>query len=98
MADRAPDHGECEGRLMASAGTRPRVAARAVKGIVGWLCHGSVEGVVVGMVDTRMLDGATSRRLARRIGEAKTTRTKIRTKIRTKTETKEETDERGAWR
>jgi BlaI family transcriptional regulator, penicillinase repressor len=71
MADRAPDHGECEGELMASAGTRPRVAARAVKGIVGWLCDGSVEGVVVGMVDARMLDGATSRRLARRIGEAK---------------------------
>jgi BlaI family penicillinase repressor len=76
MADRASDPGEREGEVMTSAGTRPRVAARAVKGIVDWLCNGSVEGVLVGMVDTRMLDGAT----ARRIGEAKKTGTKNETK------------------
>jgi len=80
MVDRASDPGEREGEVMTSAGTRPRVAARAVKGIVDWLCNGSVEGVLVGMVDTRMLDGATARRLARRIGEAKKTGTKNETK------------------
>lgn len=89
MADRAPDPGEREGEVMTSAGTRPQVAARAVKGIVDWLRDGSVEGVLVGMVDTRMLDGAALQRLARRIGKAK--------KTGTKTETKEDAQE-GAER
>jgi BlaI family penicillinase repressor len=54
-----------------AAEARPHVAARAVKGIVDWLCDGSVEEVLVGMVDARMLDRGTLQRLARRIEEAR---------------------------
>ena len=54
-----------------AAEPRPRVAARAVKGIVDWLCNGSVEEVLVGMVDARMLDRRTLQRLAKRIAHAK---------------------------
>jgi len=54
-----------------AAEARPQVAARAVKGVVDWLCNGSVEEVLVGMVDARMLDRQTLQRLARRIEEAR---------------------------
>jgi BlaI family transcriptional regulator, penicillinase repressor len=50
---------------------RPQVAARAVKQIVDWLCNGSVDEVLVGMVDARMLDRKTLQRLAKRIEGAK---------------------------
>jgi BlaI family transcriptional regulator, penicillinase repressor len=50
---------------------RPQVAARAVKRIVDWLCNGSVDEVLVGMVDARMLDRRTLQRLAKRIEDAK---------------------------
>jgi BlaI family transcriptional regulator, penicillinase repressor len=50
---------------------RPQVAARAVKQIVDWLCNGSVDEVLVGMVDARMLDRKTLQRLAQRIEDAK---------------------------
>jgi BlaI family penicillinase repressor len=46
---------------------RPQVAARAVKRIVDWLCNGSVDEVLVGMVDACMLDRPTLQRLAKRI-------------------------------
>jgi BlaI family penicillinase repressor len=54
-----------------AAEARPQVAARAVKAIVDWLCNGSVEEVLVGMMDARMLDGGTLQRLAQRIELAK---------------------------
>src|SRR5580698_5866373 len=54
-----------------AAEARPQVAARAVKGIVDWLCNGSLEEVLVGMVDARMLDRRTLQRLAKRIEQAK---------------------------
>jgi BlaI family transcriptional regulator, penicillinase repressor len=54
-----------------AAEARPQVAARAVKAIVDWLCNGSVEEVLVGMMDARMLDGGTLQRLAKRIEQAK---------------------------
>jgi BlaI family transcriptional regulator, penicillinase repressor len=62
-----------EGRtyVFSAAEARPQVAARAVKGIVDWLCNGSVEEVLVGMVDARMLDRKTLQRLAKRIEQAK---------------------------
>ena len=50
---------------------RPQVAARAVKQIVDWLCNGSIDEVLVGMVDARMLDRRTLQRLAKRIEDAK---------------------------
>lgn len=38
------------------AESRGRMAARAVRRIVDWLCNGSVAEVLVGMVDTDMID------------------------------------------
>jgi BlaI family transcriptional regulator, penicillinase repressor len=50
---------------------RREVAARAVRRIVDWLCNGSVEEVLVGMVDASLLDSAQLRRLADKITMAK---------------------------
>jgi len=52
------------------AESRQRVAGRAVKRIVDWFCEGSVEELVVGMVDSRMLDRNELDRLAARIAAA----------------------------
>ena len=54
-----------------SVAARKLVAARAVKQIVDWFCEGSLEEVLVGMADARMLDSATLQRLAKKIDEAK---------------------------
>ena len=50
---------------------RQDVAARAVKRIVAWFCNGSVEDVLVGMADARMLDPRVLTLLAKRIDAAK---------------------------
>jgi predicted transcriptional regulator len=47
-----------------SAESRQRVAGRAVKRIVDWFCEGSVETLLVGMVDSKVLDRAELQRLA----------------------------------
>jgi predicted transcriptional regulator len=52
------------------AETRQRVAGRAVKRIVDWFCDGSVEALLVGMVDSKVLDRAELQRLAQRIAAA----------------------------
>ena len=52
------------------AQTRQRVAGRAVKRIVDWFCEGSVEALLVGMVDSKVLDRAELQRLAERIAVA----------------------------
>jgi predicted transcriptional regulator len=52
------------------AETRQRVASRAVKRIVDWFCEGSVEALLVGMVDSKVLDREELQRLAERIAEA----------------------------
>jgi predicted transcriptional regulator len=52
------------------AQTRQRVAGRAVKRIVDWFCEGSVEALLVGMVDSKVLDRAELQRLAERIAMA----------------------------
>jgi predicted transcriptional regulator len=52
------------------AQSRQRVAGRAVKRIVDWFCEGSVEALLVGMVDSRMLGHAELQRLAERIAAA----------------------------
>ena len=54
-----------------AAEPRGRVAAKAVRRIVDWVCNGSVEEVVVGMVDTNMIDRKQLRMLADRIGRRK---------------------------
>jgi predicted transcriptional regulator len=51
--------------------SRQDVAARAVKHIVDWFCDGSLEEVLVGMADARMLDARTLEQLAKRIEDAK---------------------------
>src|SRR5215467_2335908 len=50
---------------------RARVAAKAVQRIVDWFCNGSVEEVLVGMVDNAMLDQQQLRMLADQVAKAK---------------------------
>jgi BlaI family penicillinase repressor len=54
-----------------AAEPRARVAAKAVQRIVDWFCNGSVEEVLVGMVDTQMLDQRQLRSLADQVASAK---------------------------
>ena len=53
-----------------AADTRGRAAARAVKRIVDRFCSGSLEEVLVGLVDTRILDRRELQRLAEKIASA----------------------------
>jgi predicted transcriptional regulator len=55
------------------AQSRQRVAGRAVKRIVDWFCEGSAEALLVGMVNSRMLDHAELQRLAECIATAQET-------------------------
>ena len=48
----------------------------SVKRIVDWFCEGSVEALLVGMVDSKVLDRAELQRLAARIAEAQKQATK----------------------
>src|SRR5262249_8388222 len=50
---------------------RQRVAAKAVQRIVDWFCNGSVEEVLVGMVENAMLDQQQVRTLANKIAKAR---------------------------
>src|SRR5271167_4074222 len=59
--------------LYRPAESRQRVAGRAAKRIVDWFCEGSVEALLVGMVDSKVLDRAELQRLATRIAEAQKT-------------------------
>ena len=54
-----------------AAEERGRVAAKAVQRIVDWFCNGSVEEVLVGMVDRAMLDQKQLRTLADQVARAK---------------------------
>jgi BlaI family penicillinase repressor len=56
--------------LYRPAESRQRVAGRAVRRIVDWFCEGSVEALLVGMVDQKVLDRAELQRLASRIADA----------------------------
>jgi BlaI family penicillinase repressor len=62
-----------DGRTYVYEAAEPRgqVAARAVRRIVDWVCNGSVEEVLVGMVDSNMIDRKQLRMLADRIGRRK---------------------------
>jgi predicted transcriptional regulator len=59
------------------AESRQKVAGRAVKRIVDWFCDGSVEALLVGMVDSKVLGRDELQRLAARIGEAQKQATKL---------------------
>jgi predicted transcriptional regulator len=62
-----------DGRTFVYDAAEPRghVAAKAVQRIVDWVCSGSVEEVLVGMVDTNMINRKQLRMLADRIGRRK---------------------------
>jgi predicted transcriptional regulator len=62
-----------EGRTYVYQATHPRgkVAAKAVQRIVDLFCNGSVEEVLVGMVDNAMLDQRQLRTLADKVAKAK---------------------------
>jgi BlaI family penicillinase repressor len=62
-----------DGRTYVYRAAEPRgqVAARAVQRIVKWFCDGSVEEVLVGMVENEMLDQQQLRALADKIAKAK---------------------------
>jgi BlaI family transcriptional regulator, penicillinase repressor len=52
------------------AESQQRVAGRAAKRIVDWFCGGSVEALLIGMVDSKVLDRAELQKMAARIAEA----------------------------
>jgi predicted transcriptional regulator len=55
-----------------SSTEQPRsVAVRAVKQILDRFCHGSVESLLVGMVDDRVVDATELRRIADRLAQKK---------------------------
>ena len=54
-----------------AAQPRGRVAAQAVQRIVDWFCNGSVEEVLVGMVENAMLDRKQLQALAAKIAKAR---------------------------
>jgi BlaI family penicillinase repressor len=56
--------------LYSPAEPAPMVAGRAVKRILEWFCEGSVEQLLVGMVDSSVLDSKELKRLAERIATA----------------------------
>ena len=56
--------------LYRPAQSRQRVAGREVKRIVDWFCDGSVEALLVGLVDSKVLDRGELQRLAERIAAA----------------------------
>jgi predicted transcriptional regulator len=54
-----------------AAEKRSAVAARAVQRIVNWFCNGSLEEVLVGMVDNAALDPKQLQTLSDKIAKAK---------------------------
>jgi len=62
-----------DGRTYVYQAAEPRgqVAAKAVRRIVDWFCNGSVEEVLVGMVDNAMLDQRQLSRLAEQVARAR---------------------------
>ena len=64
---------EVQDRTFIYSASEPRMqaAARAVKRIVDWFCDGSVDEVLVGMMEAKMLDQEQLDMLATRVAEAK---------------------------
>jgi BlaI family transcriptional regulator, penicillinase repressor len=57
--------------LYRAAAARQQVAAKAVQRIMDWFCGGSAEELLVGMVDSAVLDREELQRLAARIARGK---------------------------
>lgn len=73
LEDKGYTRHSVDGRTYVYHAAEPRgqVAAKAVKRIVDWFCNGSIEEVLVGMVDTAMLDQRQLRTLADQVAKAK---------------------------
>jgi BlaI family transcriptional regulator, penicillinase repressor len=69
---------EIEGRTFVykAVDARQNVAVRAVKGIIDRFCGGSAEQLLVGMVDNAVLDREQLTRLARKIADRQSDRTR----------------------
>jgi predicted transcriptional regulator len=69
---------EISGRtyIYRAAEARQNVAVRAVKNIIDRFCGGSVEQLVIGMVDNAVLDRRQLERLTQKIAERKTNQRK----------------------
>ena len=57
--------------LFQAVDNRQRVAAKAVRRIADWFCNGSLEEVLVGIVDAKMLDDKELEQLSKKIEAAK---------------------------
>ena len=57
--------------IYSAAEPRMQAAAKAVKRIVDWFCNGSVDEVLVGMVEAKMLDQEQLDKLATRVAHAR---------------------------
>ena len=57
--------------IYSAAEPRMQAAAKAVKRIVDWFCDGSVDEVLVGMVEAKMLDQQHLDKLATRVAQAR---------------------------
>jgi predicted transcriptional regulator len=55
------------------AESQRKVAARAVQRIVDWFCEGSVEELLVGLLDSKVVSRAELERLTKRVAAAKKT-------------------------
>ncbi len=73
LEDKAYTRHTVDGRTYVYHAAEPRgqVAAKAVKRIVDWFCNGSIEEVLVGMVDNAMLDQKQLKLLADQVAKAK---------------------------
>jgi len=59
------------------AQSRQRVAGRAAQRIADWFCDGSVEALLVGLVDSNLLDHSELQRLAKLIATAQKSSTTV---------------------
>ena len=54
-----------------STQTRDAIAARAVRRIADWFCNGSMEALLVGMVDSKELNQTELRKLSERLANSR---------------------------
>ena len=73
LEDKGYTRHSVDGRTYVYHAAEPRgqVAAKAVKRVIDWFCNGSIEEVLVGMVDNAMLDQKQLKLLADQVAKAK---------------------------